>query len=72
MYIMSLVDNEFSYTWFFYLGIVLFFIHIALYGLELHISYFSLIHSFENMFKCIFKFFIAFIQVLHKEEIPEL
>ena len=43
MYIMSLVDNDFSYTWFFYLGIVLFFIHIALYGLELHISYFSLI-----------------------------
>lgn len=40
---MNLINNDFSYTWFFYLGIILFFSHIAIYGLGLHISYFSLI-----------------------------
>ena len=32
-----------SYTYFLYLGVALFFAHIAIYGFGLHISYFSLI-----------------------------
>lgn len=40
-----------SYTWFFYLGILFFITHLALYGFGLNLSYFGLLLIYIGMTK---------------------
>jgi hypothetical protein len=57
-----------SYTWFFYLGIILFITHLALYGFGLNLSFFGLIliyigirkPALSNWFRNILWILIAF------------
>ena len=57
-----------SYTWFFYLGIILFITHLALYGFGLNLSFFALILIYigvrkpvlSNWFRNILWILIAF------------
>lgn len=69
-----------SYTWFLYLGIIFFFIHLAIYGFGLNLSYFGLILIYigvrkpvlSTWFRNLLWFFIALdvynnISEIHKK-----
>jgi hypothetical protein len=68
MYLSQYIPNpQSSYTWFFYLGIVFFILHLFLYGLGLNLSYFGIVLIYigarkpflSNWFRNLLWFFIV-------------
>ena len=58
---MYLFQNISSYTWFFYLGIVLFVTHFILYGVGLDLSYFGLLLIYIGLARPVISDWIRYI-----------